>query len=328
MRRSAVFALAAICVPAGLARRPPPPELPRIAWTTTIALGGPSHSATDGLKISFPSDADKRCSAQEERQGSCSAAFDKGFADHTGRMQLWAASLHLAGWLRREAKLVWGKRVVELGCGVGVGSLAAYQAGAANVLATDGSNATVALARLNQLSNQAHWREGTLEAGVLRWANAADIARAGDAADLVMASDVLYFPSGVDLAATRVRPILLTFAGLTAARPEARLVIAVQDRADDNVQGVVDEECRKAGLELSVEALTDELCHEQLRVRASFDEGGGGKYVDDSALPLPCDPEHADLVEQGYNLPDGLVILVVRKPPQWREGRDGGGELK
>jgi predicted nicotinamide N-methyase len=78
-----------------------------------------------------------------------------------------------------------GRRVVELGCGLGVPSLAAARGGA-DVLATDGDEEALELLELNA-------RENGLRVATARvdW-EAADALVARGPFDLVLAADVLY----------------------------------------------------------------------------------------------------------------------------------------
>jgi predicted nicotinamide N-methyase len=82
-----------------------------------------------------------------------------------------------------------GRRVVELGCGLGVPSLVAARAGAA-VLATDGCAEALELVERNA-------RENDLEVATARvdWAAAGELVARGPF-DLVLAADVLYERAG------------------------------------------------------------------------------------------------------------------------------------
>jgi predicted nicotinamide N-methyase len=93
-----------------------------------------------------------------------------------------------------------GARVLELGCGLGVPSLAAARAGA-HVLATDGSPDAVAFAAHNLAINGL---EG--EAALVDWRDADALVDRGPW-DLVLAADVLYLRHNVE-ALLRVLPRL------------------------------------------------------------------------------------------------------------------------
>ena len=96
---------------------------------------------------------------------------------------LWRSGVALAGEL--EGMPLRGRRVVELGCGLAVPSIAAARAGA-DVLATDESPEALALAERNAKANGV--RIATALAG---WSEPDElIARAPF--DLVLAADVLY----------------------------------------------------------------------------------------------------------------------------------------
>jgi len=96
---------------------------------------------------------------------------------------LWRSGLALARELDPEA--VRGKRVLELGCGLGVPSIVAARAGA-EVQATDADPDALALLERNAEANGAR-----LETALLRWSEADALLERGSF-DLVLASDVLY----------------------------------------------------------------------------------------------------------------------------------------
>jgi predicted nicotinamide N-methyase len=102
---------------------------------------------------------------------------------------LWRSGVALASELDGEA--LDGRRVVELGCGLAVPSLAAARAGA-EVLATDASGEALELLARNAEENAV-----ALETAVVDWyAPGALLERAPF--DLVLAADVLYLPAVVD----------------------------------------------------------------------------------------------------------------------------------
>jgi predicted nicotinamide N-methyase len=97
--------------------------------------------------------------------------------------ELWASGAALARVL--SARQIEGLRVVELGCGLALPSLAAALGGA-HVLATDWSEDAIALARENASRNGA-----CLETAAVRWDDPGSlVARAPWS--LVLAADVLY----------------------------------------------------------------------------------------------------------------------------------------
>ena len=97
--------------------------------------------------------------------------------------ELWPSGLVLA---RTVGQLeLGGKRVLELGCGLGLPSLAAAALGA-EVLATDWSEDAVELLRRNADRNELE-----LRAEVVRWDEPEPLLRAAHW-DLVLAADVLY----------------------------------------------------------------------------------------------------------------------------------------
>ena len=96
--------------------------------------------------------------------------------------ELWPSALALARVVARRP--LTGRRVIELGCGLGLPSIAAALAGG-RVLATDWSPASVAMTARNAERNDAQ-----LDARVFRWD--APPEPLGPPWPLVLASDVLY----------------------------------------------------------------------------------------------------------------------------------------
>jgi predicted nicotinamide N-methyase len=109
-----------------------------------------------------------------------------------------------------------GTRVLELGCGLALPSIAAGRAGA-RVLATDGEGDAVAFAAHSLALNEV---EG--EAAVVDWAEHGDALAARGPWDLVLAADVLYLRANVETA-------LRLFGRLLA--PDGELLLADPGRA-------------------------------------------------------------------------------------------------
>jgi predicted nicotinamide N-methyase len=104
--------------------------------------------------------------------------------------ELWPSGIALARAIA--ARSLGGLRVLELGCGLGLPSIAAALAGA-RVLATDWSDDAVAMTALNAQRNGA-----ALETAVVDW-SAPDPLVARAPWPLVLASDVLYERRNADL---------------------------------------------------------------------------------------------------------------------------------
>ncbi len=119
--------------------------------------------------------------------------------------ELWPSALALARAVA--ARSLGARRVVELGCGLGLPSIAAALQGA-HVLATDWSVDATRMASANAQRNGAR-----IETLVCSWAEPAPIAQRGPW-DLVLASDVLY-------EARDVEPLLAVLPALVGERGEA-----------------------------------------------------------------------------------------------------------
>jgi predicted nicotinamide N-methyase len=103
---------------------------------------------------------------------------------------LWRSGVALAREL--DGMALRGLRVVELGCGLAVPSIAAARAGAA-VLATDACADALALVARNAHTNGVH-----IETATVDWAEPGELVRRAPF-DLVLAADVLYERASVAL---------------------------------------------------------------------------------------------------------------------------------
>jgi predicted nicotinamide N-methyase len=103
--------------------------------------------------------------------------------------ELWPSGVELARAVA--ARKLAGLRVLELGCGLGLPSLAAAALGA-RVLATDWAADALALVRENAARNGLE-----LETALARWSDPAPLV-AGAPFDLVLGADLLYEPRNVD----------------------------------------------------------------------------------------------------------------------------------
>jgi predicted nicotinamide N-methyase len=106
---------------------------------------------------------------------------------------LWRSGVALARQLDGEA--LRGLRVVELGCGLAVPSIAAARAGA-DVLATDGDVDALALVERNAEANDVR-----LKTAAVDWADPDELVDRGPF-DLVLGSDILYERPSVALLLT------------------------------------------------------------------------------------------------------------------------------
>jgi predicted nicotinamide N-methyase len=101
---------------------------------------------------------------------------------------LWRSGVALA-W-EVDGMALGGLRVVELGCGLALPSIAAARAGAA-VLATD-----ACVDGLTLVARNAHANEVSIEVAAVDWTEPAELVRRAPF-DLVLAADVLYEQAGV-----------------------------------------------------------------------------------------------------------------------------------
>jgi predicted nicotinamide N-methyase len=104
----------------------------------------------------------------------------------------WPSGEALARAVARAGEELDGRRVLELGCGLALPSLAAARAGA-QVVATDGVPEAVAFAAHNLALNDL-----TGEAAVADWRLGSEAFQVLGPYDLVLAADVLYVRRGVD----------------------------------------------------------------------------------------------------------------------------------
>ena len=99
----------------------------------------------------------------------------------------WGSGLALARWLLRNPDVVAGKRVADVGCGCGIGAIAAKMAGAKKVVACDNDQEALLSAQTNAELNNVS----------LAFTN--DVARLENSFDLILMADVLYDESNYPL---------------------------------------------------------------------------------------------------------------------------------
>jgi predicted nicotinamide N-methyase len=127
------------------------------------------------------------------RPRSAEALLDEEAFEHEEFLPYWAELWASGEGLARAVaeRDVAGRRVLELGCGLALPSLAAALGGA-EVLATDWSADAIELARENACRN-----ELKLETAVVRWSEPTPLLERAPW-DLVLAADVLYERRNVD----------------------------------------------------------------------------------------------------------------------------------
>ena len=188
---------------------------------------------------------------------------------------VWPSGQALARDLSRSAFKVRGKRVLELGCGLGLPAAAAAAAGAASVCCSDidGPVAQVAAASclLNFPSRRGSKQRPDGEGGgreraealALDWDKPEEWPRG--AFDLALAADVLYRPPF----ASAVAAVL----GRALERPRGRALLA--DPVQRPFRDLFAERCAEHGLLAAAEACPDD--DEVVFVTVSWAAGGGGR---------------------------------------------------
>jgi predicted nicotinamide N-methyase len=163
----------------------------------------------------------------------------------TTGLRTWEASLHLGQYLCANAALVAGNRVLELGAGTGYLSiLCAKLLGAANVIATDGSDDVVnALSDnffINGFQNASHIRAVQLKWGHALVSNESVAWNENLALDIVLGADITYDESSMPL-------LLGTIQKLLEKHPNAEVLLAATERNAKTFAFFV-AACRKVGL--------------------------------------------------------------------------------
>ena len=142
--------------------------------------------------------------------------------------ELWPSGIALAAKIVRNSNRVHGKRVVEIGCGLGVTAIAALRAGA-DLTVTDYAPEALALCALNTLSAvgaepralRLNWRDPGVEL----------FAAAGAGFPIVLAADVLYEERDVEPLISLVERVIAPGGELWLAepgrRPAARFLHAI-----------------------------------------------------------------------------------------------------
>jgi predicted nicotinamide N-methyase len=162
-------------------------------------------STTESIMISRPVDYDR--------------LIDDAAADPEQKLpywaELWPSGVALATKITHDPRIVRGKRVLELGCGLGVTAIAAMKAGA-DLLVTDYSPEALALCALNALD----------QAGVVprslrvNWRDSSPALHAmGNAFPVVLAADVLYERRDVEPLLTLVDRVVAPGGDLWLAEP-------------------------------------------------------------------------------------------------------------
>ena len=102
----------------------------------------------------------------------------------------WGSGIALARWLLSSSEFVANKRIADVGCGCGIGAIAAKLAGASEVVACDNDDDALMMTRANAKLNSVD----------LAYAN--DVALLDGGFDLILMADVLYDKSNYPLLQT------------------------------------------------------------------------------------------------------------------------------
>jgi len=128
--------------------------------------------------------------------------------------ELWPSGVALAAKIAGDPAITRGRRVLELGCGLGVTAIAALKAGA-DLLVTDYSPEALTLCALNAL-DQAGVAPRSLQ---VNWRDLGSPLHAGEAFPIVLAADVLYERRDVEPLLTLVDRVVAPGGDLWLAEP-------------------------------------------------------------------------------------------------------------
>lgn len=133
-------------------------------------------------RISINFDRNISLDVLEATSSSCSTST---LADDTGLM-VWGPSIALSQYLIKDhAKMLSGKRVLELGCGAALPSMISYRLGAAEVIATDFQPQT-----LEQVQYHAQLNGCSLHVELVDWTEPTTLEDFQP--DIMLAADVIY----------------------------------------------------------------------------------------------------------------------------------------
>ena len=160
-----------------------------------------------------------------ERPRNSEALLDEDAFEHEEFLPYWAELWPSSRALARRVlgRSLRGQPVLELGCGLGLPSIAAALAGG-HVLATDWSPESITFAAVNARHNDVE-----IETAICSWAEPGDIVTSGPWS-LVLASDVLYERRNVDQL-LELLPQLVTSGEIWIADPGRATADAFVERA-------------------------------------------------------------------------------------------------
>ena len=230
--------------PAKKAPRPSTPPAARSNQLVDVDLGGGKQ-----IKVSLPDKSDEPLDSSAE-------LTMEGLTQRFGHLYgagdiVWPASKALARMLAHVPSLTAGKRVLELGCGLGASGLAAASAGASSVVLTDRDEAL--LERASDAAKANDFPDGQVSTALLNWeADAPTVARAiGDQPfDLVIGADLLYD----EAMAKQLAKLLSSLLPLpTSDAPPVRVLLADPEQRPN--RELFAAACAEAGLSVADDVL-------------------------------------------------------------------------
>lgn len=156
-------------------------------------------------------------------------------ADVVSAWPVWPSSLSMARVIASAPSLVKGKRVLELGCGLGIIGLAAAQAGASEVLFTDKDSAVLRCAE-EAAAAAGFTCTSTLE---LDWACGQQLPEELGPFDVIITADVLFHEGRPKKVSEYLDRLLVS--------PNAKALLA--DPAKQNYRGAFWAACETRGLD-------------------------------------------------------------------------------
>jgi predicted nicotinamide N-methyase len=174
--------------------------------------------------------------------------------------EIWPSGVALADAICADPSPVVGRRVLELGCGIGITAIAALRAGCGLVV-SDYSDGALRLCQLNCLIN-ADMEPASIQ---FNWRDPSDefLALVGDGLPVILAADVLYERRDIEPLLDLLNRIMLSDGLLWLAEPGRHVARQFVERAVDDGWSVADEQrfegpwpdAKDAGVKVTVRQL-------------------------------------------------------------------------